>query len=94
MLRVCTNVQKKDGSRAVGTYIARTNSDGTLNAVVAAVLRGETYQGRAIVVDRWYVTAYEPIVDQTNKVVGMLFVGVPQEECHVSAGRRHGCQGG
>jgi len=79
MLRVCTNVQKKDGSRAVGTYIARTNSDGTLNAVVAAVLRGETYQGRAVVVDRWYVTAYEPIVDQTNKVVGMLFVGVPQE---------------
>ncbi len=79
MLRVCTNVQKKDATRAVGTYIARTNSDGSLNAAVAAVLRGEAYQGRVFVVDRWYVAAYEPIVDQTNKVIGMLYVGVPQE---------------
>jgi len=79
MLRVCTNVQKKDGARAIGTYIARTNADGTPNAVVAAVLRGETYQGRALVVGRWYVAAYEPIVDQSNKVIGMLYVGVPQE---------------
>jgi methyl-accepting chemotaxis protein len=79
MLRVCTNVQKKDGTRAVGTYISRTNPDGTPNPVIAAILRGETYQGRAFVVDRWCVTAYEPILDQSNKVVGMLFVGVPQD---------------
>ncbi len=79
MLRVCTNVQKKDGTRAIGTYIARTNPDGTPNPVLAAVLRGETYQGRALVVGRWYVAAYEPILDQNNKVIGMLYVGVPQE---------------
>ncbi len=79
MLRVCTNVQKKDGTRAIGTYIPRTNPDGTPNPVVAAVLRGETYQGRASVVGRWYIAAYEPILDQNNKVIGMLYVGVPQE---------------
>ncbi len=79
MLRVCTNVQKKDGGRAIGTYIARTNADGTPNPVIGAVLRGETYRGRALVVNRWYVTAYEPLTDMNNKVVGMLYVGVPQE---------------
>jgi methyl-accepting chemotaxis protein len=80
MLRVCTNVQKKDGTRAIGTYIPRTNPDGKPNPVVAAILRGETYHGRAFVVDRWYVTAYEPILDKSNKVVGMLYVGVPHLE--------------
>ncbi len=79
MLRICTNVQKKDGERAIGTYIPRSNPDGTPNPVVAAVLRGETYAGRAFVVDRWYITAYEPLVDESNKVIGMLYVGVPQE---------------
>ena len=79
MLRVCTNVQKKDGTRAIGTYIPRTNPDGKPNPVIAAVLRGESYHGRASVVGSWYTTAYEPILDQSNKVVGMLYVGVPQD---------------
>jgi methyl-accepting chemotaxis protein len=79
MLRVCTNVQKKDGSRAIGTYIPHTNPDGAPNPVIAAVLRGQTYQGRASVVGRWYVAAYEPLYDPNSKVIGMLYVGVPQE---------------
>ncbi|HNS22233.1 MAG TPA: methyl-accepting chemotaxis protein [Sedimentisphaerales bacterium] len=79
MLRVCTNVQKLDGSRAIGTYIPKTHPDGKPDPVISRVLQGETYQGRAFVVNRWYITAYEPILDQNKKVVGMLFVGVPQE---------------
>jgi len=79
MLRVCTNVQKTDGSRAIGTYIPRVNPDGKPNPVISTVLQGETYQGRATVVGRAYITAYEPILDQNKKVVGMLYVGVPQE---------------
>ncbi len=79
MLRVCTNVQKQDGSRAIGTFIPRTNPDGKPNPVIASVLQGETYHGRATVVGRAYITAYEPIYDQSKKIVGMLYVGVPQE---------------
>jgi len=79
MLRVCTNVQKLDGSRAIGTYIPRMEPDGKPNPVIAQVLQGQTYQGRAFVVNKWFITAYEPILDQNKKVVGMLFVGVPQE---------------
>ncbi|NLH16432.1 MAG: methyl-accepting chemotaxis protein [Phycisphaerae bacterium] len=79
MLRVCTNVQKTDGTRAIGTYIPAVGSDGKPNPVVSAVLRGETYHGRAQVVGKWYVTAYEPIFGAGKEVIGMLYVGVPEE---------------
>ncbi len=79
MLRIVTNVQNTDGSRAIGTYIPKMNSDGTPNPVVSAVLSGQTYKGRAYVVNKWYITAYEPIVDKNNNVVGALYVGIPQE---------------
>jgi two-component system NtrC family sensor kinase len=31
---------------------------------------------RAYVVDDWYITAYEPIRDFQDKIVGMLYVGI------------------
>jgi methyl-accepting chemotaxis protein len=79
MLRTCTNVRTSEGARAIGTYIPHTNPEGTPNPVIASVLRGETYRGRAFVVNAWYVTAYEPIYDEARKIVGILYVGVPQE---------------
>jgi len=79
MLRVATNVVKKDGKRAVGTYIPAINPDGKPNPVIKEVLNGKTFKGRAFVVDRWYITAYEPIYDDNNYVVGVLYVGIPQE---------------
>jgi methyl-accepting chemotaxis protein len=79
MLRVSTNVIKTDGNRAIGTYIPSTNPNGSANPVISAVLKGQTFKGRAFVVDRWYITAYEPIFDDSNKVVGVLYVGIPQE---------------
>ena len=79
MIRVCTNVVGKDGARAVGTFISAVNPDGAANPVISAVLKGDTYIGRAYVVDKWYITAYEPIRDAQNAVIGMLFVGVPVE---------------
>ena len=79
MLRVCTNVMKTDGTRAVGTYIPAVNPDGKPNPVVAQVLSGKTFRGRAFVVDRWYLTAYEPIKSATGEVVGISYFGVPME---------------
>ncbi|MGA1874452.1 MAG: methyl-accepting chemotaxis protein [bacterium] len=79
MLRVCTNVQNEDGNRAIGTYIPRINPDGTPNPVIDAVLRGETFRGRAFVVNAWYLTAYKPIYDSIREVIGVLYVGIPEE---------------
>ncbi|MDE2357202.1 MAG: Cache 3/Cache 2 fusion domain-containing protein, partial [Alphaproteobacteria bacterium] len=75
MLRVATNVQTSDGKRAVGTYIPVTMPDGTPNPVVATVLTGKTYHGDAYVVNAWYDTAYEPILNDAGQVIGMLYVG-------------------
>ena len=80
MLRVCTNVLKLDGNRAIGTYIPAANPDGSANPVIAAVLKGETFVGRAFVVNQWYITAYRPICDENQNVVGVLYFGIPQEE--------------
>ncbi len=80
MLRIATNVEKQNGKRAVGTYIPRVNPDGKNNPVIDKVLKGETFRGRAFVVNAWYITAYEPIWNRNkSKVIGILYVGVKQE---------------
>jgi hypothetical protein len=80
MLRVATNVKLEDGTRAIGTFIPAVNPDGKDNPVISAVLKGEIYNGRAFVVNAWYVTAYKPIQDAGGKIVGMLFVGNKEQE--------------
>ena len=79
MLRVATNVETLDGKRAIGTYIPHTDSDGTVNQVVASVLAGKSFVGRAFVVNAWYLTSYEPITDASGRVIGLLSYGIPLE---------------
>ena len=80
MLRVCTNVERPDGTRAVGTYIPYLNPDGRPNPVISAALTGETYHGLAYVADDRYFTAYEPIWDSgKRRIIGLLYVGIKQE---------------
>ncbi len=84
MLRVATSVIGNDGNRAIGTYIPATMADGTANAVVATVLRGETFVGRAFVVNAWYLTAYQPIRDASGRITGILFVGLNENELNAA----------
>ncbi len=79
MLRVCTNVKGQNGARAIGTYIPAVNPDGVPNPVVQAVLQGRTFVGRAFVVDSWYIAAYDPLRDSDGRIIGMLYVGVMQD---------------
>ena len=73
LLRVATNILKKDGQRAVGTYIPGTS-------IVAETIRsGKTYSGTAFVVNAWYLTRYRPIKDRDGRVIGCLYVGILQE---------------
>ena len=73
LLRIATNVLKKDNTRAVGTYIP------TASPVYQTVMNGKTFHGRAFVVNDWYLTAYEPIKDNSGTVIGALFVGVAEK---------------
>lgn len=79
MLRVATNVPTNDKKRAVGTFIPRSNPDGSVNPVVKSILNNEKYRGRAFVVNDWYLTAYESLRDKSGKIIGMLYVGVNQK---------------
>ncbi len=80
MLRVATNVKKLDGTRAVGTYIPAVNPDGKANPVISRILRGETFRGRAFVVNAWYLTAYKPIKNSSGRVIGIIYYGIRQEK--------------
>ncbi|MGE4489661.1 MAG: Cache 3/Cache 2 fusion domain-containing protein [Kiritimatiellales bacterium] len=73
LLRISTTVKRKDGTLATGTFIP-TNSP-----VYQTVIAGETYRGRARVVDSWYITAYQPIRNQSETVIGAVYVGLSQD---------------
>lgn len=68
-VRIATNVLTPEGARAVGTTASREVADSVL-------LEGRRWTDRAFVVNDWYITAYEPIVDVFGKRIGMLYVGV------------------
>jgi len=72
-IRISTNVLKEDGQRAVNTYIPKSSP------VVQTIDRGETYTGRAFVVNEWHNAIYIPIKIDGN-VQGMLYVGVSEKK--------------
>lgn len=76
MLRVATTLSDPRGRRIVGTVIRAVNPDGTPNPVIAAVLKGERFLGRAPVLGESYLTASEPLRDGSGRILGMLAVGV------------------
>lgn len=67
--RVSTNVMK-DGKRAVGTQAAPEVIQKTLKD-------GQPYNNRVQVANVDNYACYEAIRDEANKIIGMVFVGVP-----------------
>ncbi len=72
-VRISTNVHSKDGARAVGTRIAEDVYD-------RVVREGESWIGRAYVVNNWYITAYEPIRNLRGEIIGILYVGLLEQK--------------
>ncbi|MCA2010076.1 cache domain-containing protein [Cereibacter sphaeroides] len=67
-VRISTNVRLFENVRALGTRVSA--------AVRAQVLdEGRIWLDRAFVVNDWYISAYEPILDSHGARVGMLYVG-------------------
>jgi len=74
-IRVSTNVIGADGKRAIGTEISSAVYD-------AVITKGQTYYGTADVVGKKYVVAYEPIKNSAGEIIGILFVGVPEDKVY------------
>ena len=67
-VRITTNVPIRPGERALGTRVS--------NEVRSNVLdQGNTWIARAFVVNDWYISSYEPIIDIDGNSVGMLYAG-------------------
>jgi signal transduction histidine kinase len=71
-VRVSTNVRLFPNERAIGTRAAADVRD-------AVLTQGRTWLDRARVVNDWYMSGYEPILDHAGRRVGMLYVGYLEE---------------
>ena len=71
-VRITTNVRLFQNQRAVGTRVSQVVRD-------AVLARGDTWLDRAFVVNDWYVSAYEPLLDTRGQRIGMLYVGFLEE---------------
>jgi two-component system, NtrC family, sensor kinase len=67
-VRISTNVRNADGSRAITTRVSAEVADAVLK-------RGDTWRGRAFVVNDWYISAYEPVRNLSGNIIGILYVG-------------------
>lgn len=77
--RISTNVLDEDGQRAIGTRV----SEEVYNSVIR---EGRRWHDRALVVGHWYKSAYEPIRDIDGNIIGILYVGILEEQLtHIAA---------
>src|SRR5579859_191417 len=77
--RVSTNVKKDDGTRAIGTQLAR-------NAAYESVFTAKKpYRGVVDILGKPYITGYDPIVGADGSVLGVLYVGIPMAQFSAAA---------
>ncbi|RJE82317.1 sensor histidine kinase [Paracoccus onubensis] len=67
-VRISTNVRLFENLRALGTRVSAEVRSRVLG-------EGATWLDSAFVVNDWYISAYQPIIDSKGQKVGMLYVG-------------------
>jgi len=72
-LRISTTIQNESKERAINTFIPNSSE------VVKTIEKGEDYLGRAVVLDKWYQTAYRPLI-YNQDIIGMIFVGSEEKD--------------
>ncbi len=71
--RIATNVITADSVRAIGTIVS--------DEVYTTVLEeGERFADRAFVVNDWYLSAYDPVLDAKGNIIGILYVGLLEKK--------------
>jgi two-component system NtrC family sensor kinase len=72
-VRIATNVLRENGERAIGTRV----SEEVYNCVLE---HKKPWLERAFVVHDWYISAYEPIFNPDQEVIGVLYVGILEDK--------------
>ncbi|HEX7929047.1 MAG TPA: Cache 3/Cache 2 fusion domain-containing protein, partial [bacterium] len=68
-VRVTTNIQRPDGSRAVGTELDPNGK------AIKKIRAGEAFYGVVDILGSPYFTAYEPMKDASGTVIGIWYTG-------------------
>jgi methyl-accepting chemotaxis protein len=72
--RIVTSILTEDNNRAVGTYLGKESQ------AYKPVSEGNLYVGYAGILGKNYLTAYDPIYDRYNNQIGILFIGILQDD--------------
>lgn len=72
-VRIATNVIAIDSTRAIGTLV----SD---EVYIRVLEQGERFERRAFVVNDWYLSAYDPIMNPDGQTIGILYVGLLEKK--------------
>lgn len=72
-IRVLTSIINEKDERVVGTALDSSGQAYT------EINKGKTFVGKADILGTSYVTIYKPIVSANNEIIGIYFVGVPNQ---------------
>ncbi len=81
--RLVTTIRNLNGERAIGTRLGNPLIEETV------LQKGQNYFGPSQILGKPYTTVYMPLRDYTQKVIGMIFIGIPLsfvQESSASAG--------
>lgn len=71
--RVTTSIRNENGERVIGTKL------GVTSAAYEPIKQKKTYVGEASILGKPYITVYDPILDDKNELIGILFLGMSIE---------------
>lgn len=72
--RITTNIVNDKGERAVGTSL------GAQSAAYQPVMQKKLYIGDAMILGLPYLCVYNPILNNNNDIIGILFIGISKAE--------------
>ena len=72
--RVITSIKNGHGERVVGTKLGKAST------AYEPIMLKKTFFGTANILGKPYLTVYDPIVDDKNVLIGILFLGMPVDE--------------
>lgn len=76
-VRVTTNIIKEDGERAINTYL------GSESKAYQSMMNGETYLGKAEIINESYLTLYDPLFNEDGETIGILFLGISEKNIDI-----------
>jgi len=80
MILVGTTLKTDDDKRACSIYMPSKLPNGDNNPIVSSILRGESYTGRAYIGNEWFISAFKPLKDENDRIIGMLNVGTKETD--------------